>query len=148
MKPAGRSRILSVESAGDVALIRLMLRERVPVSSVFAVAAQVEMFLLNSVFDPDVCLSYLEEHEVIVAWKAEGASFQLLDIAGKTIPSLANILSALDQRPDRIEVCFPPDKLGWKGTSEPFVSDISLMVRGEAADLLSNPVMLSPMAEF
>lgn len=147
-KSAGRSRALTVESADDAALLRQVLCERVPVSSAFAVASQMEMFLLNSVFDTDIRLSYLEEHEVIVAWKAEGTTFQLLDIAGKTIPSLAAILSALDQRPDRIEVCFPPDKLGWQGTPEPFVSDISLMVRGEAVDRLSTPVMLSPMAEF
>lgn len=147
-KSAGRSRALSVESADDAALVRQMLRERAPVSSVFAVAAQVEMFLLNSVFDPDIRLSYLEEYDVIAAWKAEGTSFQFLDIAGKTIPSLATILCALDQRADNIEVCFPPDKLGWQGAAKPFVSDISLMVRGKAADRLSTPVMLSPMAEF
>ena len=44
------------------------------------------------------------------------ASFQLLDIAGKSIPPLSAILGALDQRPDRVEVCFPPDRLEWQGT--------------------------------
>lgn len=148
MKSARRSRALSIESAGDAALIRQMLHERMPVSSVFAVAAQVEMFLLNSVFDTDVCLSYLEEHDAIVAWKAEATSFQLLDVAGKAMPPLSAILSALAQNPDSVEVCFSPDKLGWQGTAEPFVSDISLMVRGNSAERLSAPVMLSPMAEF
>lgn len=148
MESDGRSRALSVERAGDVALIRQILRERVPVSSVFAVASQAEMFLLNSVFDQEVRLSYLEQHEAIVAWKTEGTSFQLLDIAGKTIPPLPAILSALDQHPNSVEVCFPPDKLGWQGAPEPLMSDISLMVRGNAADRLSAPVILSPMAEF
>jgi GNAT superfamily N-acetyltransferase len=147
-KHAGVSRALSVENSGDAALIRQVLRERIPVSSVFAVAVQAEMFLLNSVFDGDVRLSYLQDHQAIVAWKAEGASFQLLDIAGKTIPPFAAILSALDQRPDRVAACFPPDRLDWQGKPEPFASDTSLMVRGDAADSLSGPVMLSPMAEF
>jgi GNAT superfamily N-acetyltransferase len=147
-KLAGAACALSLENAADIALIRQVLRERAPVSSVFAAVAQAEMFLLNSVFDADVRLTYLDEHEAIVAWKSEGASFQLLDIAGKTIPPLSTILGALDQRPDRVEVCFPPDKLDWQGTPGHFESDITLMVRGAAADCLSGSVMLSPMAEF
>ncbi|URK86450.1 GNAT family N-acetyltransferase [Rhizobium sp. RCAM05350] len=141
-------RALSLDNAADIALIRQVLCERTPVSSVFAVTAQVEMFLLNSVFDTDVRLSYLEEHEAIVAWKSEGTTFQLLDVAGKSIPPLSAILGALDQRPDRVAACFPPDKLDWQGAPESFAPDISLMVRGGAADRLSGPVMLSPMAEF
>jgi GNAT superfamily N-acetyltransferase len=145
---AGTGRVLSIENSGDIALVRQVLRERVSVSSVFAVTAQAEMFLLNSVFDPDIRLTYLDPFEAVVAWKQDEASLQLLDVAGKSIPPLSTILGALDQRPDRVEVCFPPDKLGWLGTPGPFVSDISLMVRGGDVDRLSGPVMLSPMAEF
>lgn len=145
---AGAAHVLSVENAADIALIRQILRERTPVSSVFAVAAQAEMFLLNSFFDPDIELAYLDRFEAVVAWKSDEASFQLLDIAGKSIPPLAAILPVLDQRPDRVEVCFPPDKLGWQGTPESFESDICLMVQGDAASRLSGPVMLSPLAEF
>ena len=145
---AGAARALSLENAADIALGRQVLRERTPVSSVFAVAAQAEMFLLNSVFDADVRLSYLDQFEAVVAWKEDETSFQLLDIGGKTIPPLSAILGAFDRRPDRVEVCFPPDKLDWQGTPGPFESDITLMVRGDAAVRLSVPLMLSPMAEF
>lgn len=148
LKLADTSRELSVDNAGDVALIRQVLRERVPVSSVFAVAAQAEMFLLNSVFDPDIKLTYLDPFEAVIAWKSDDASFQLLDIAGKAIPAFAQVLAALDQKPDHVEVCFPPDKLDWQGLPELLDSDVSLMVRGEAAARLSGPVMLSPLAEF
>ncbi|WP_428427109.1 GNAT family N-acetyltransferase [Pararhizobium sp.] len=144
---AGIARALSLGNAADIALIRRALGERTPVSSVFAVTAQAEMFLLNGVFDPDIRLTYLEQFDVVVAWKSDEASFQLLDIAGKTIPPLSAILSALDQRPDHVEVCFPSDRLDWPDTPATFESDISLMVRGSAAGL-SGPVMLSPMAEF
>jgi GNAT superfamily N-acetyltransferase len=147
-KLAGVRRALSVENSDDVILIRRVLREGAPVSSIFAVAAQAEMFLLNSVFDPDIRLTYLDPFEAVVAWKQDEASFQLLDVAGKSIPPLSVILGALEQRPDRVEVCFPPDRQNWQGTPELFASDISLMVRGDAADRLSGPIMLSPMAEF
>lgn len=148
MKPAGVSHALSLENPDDIALIRQVLRERTPVSSVFAVAEQTEMFLLNGFFDTDIRLAYLDQFEAVVAWKTDGTSFQLLDIAGRDIPALSVVLGALDQRPDRVEVCFPPDSLDWQGTPEPYLSDICLMVRGEAADHLSGPVMLAPMAEF
>lgn len=145
---ADETRDLSLENAGDIEFLRRILRARTPVSSVFAVAGQAEMFLLNSVFDADIRLTYLEPLGAVVAWKQEEGSFQLLDIAGQSIPPLADILGALGQQPDRVEVCFPPDKLGWQGKPEPYISDISLMVRGAAADQLSGPLILSPMAEF
>lgn len=148
VKP-GTSRTLSLDDPADLALVKRLLCERAPVSSIFAVAAQAEMFLLNSCFDTGIRLSYLDQPEVVVAWKfGEADCFRLLDIAGKTIPPLSVILAALDQRPSRVEVCLPPDLLDWQGTPEPFPSYTSLMVRGDAANRLREPVMLSPMAEF
>lgn len=147
-KSRGPSCTLSLDNSADVALVKRLLHERMPVSSIFAVAAQAELFLLNSCFDTGIRLSYLDQPDCIVAWKGEADCFRLLDVAGKTIPPLAVILAALDQRPSRVEVCLPPDRLDWQGTSEPFPSYTSLMVRGDAADRLRQPVMLSPMAEF
>ncbi len=146
---AGVSRTLSLEKSADAVLVKRLLRQRTPVSSIFAVAAQAEMFLLNGGFDTGIQLSYLDQPECVVAWKSgEADCFRLLDIVGKTIPPLSVILDALDQRPSRVEVCLPPDRLDWQGTPEPFPSHTSLMVRGDAADRLRQPVMLSPMAEF
>ncbi|MBP1857952.1 GNAT family N-acetyltransferase [Rhizobium herbae] len=147
-KPVGSLRALSLEKSADLALVMRLLRERTPVSSIFAVAAQTEMFLLNGHFDPDIQLAYLDQFDSIVAWKSDETSFQLLDIAGRTIPPLSAVLAALDQNPHRVDVCFPPDRLQWQGVPEPFVSYTSLMIRGDAADRLTGPVMLSPMAEF
>lgn len=147
-KPVGPARALSISNPDYLALVMRLLRERTPVSLSFAVAAQAEMFLLNSCFDTDIRLAYLDQFEAIVAWKSDEASFQLLDIAGKSIPPLSAILAALHLRPGRIEVCFPPDRLDWQGTPEPFQSYTSLMIRGEATNCLDRPVMLSPMAEF
>ncbi len=148
VKPTRPARTLSIGNPDDLALVMRLLRGRTSVSSVFAVASQVEMFLLNSCLDTDIRLAYLDQFEAIVAWKSDGTSFQLLDIAGKSIPSLAAILAALDLCPGRIEVCFPPDRLDWQGTPKPFPSYTSLMIRGEATSRVDVPVMLSPMAEF
>lgn len=148
-KSAGSSRTLSLDDPADMALVKRLLRERTPVSSIFAVAAQAEMFLLNSCFDTGIRISYLDQPEAVVAWKSgEADCFRLLDVAGTTIPPLSVILAALDQRPGQVEVCLPPDLLDWQGTPEPFPSYTSLMVRGDAANRLRQPVMLSPMAEF
>ncbi|CAN7247039.1 GNAT family N-acetyltransferase [Pararhizobium sp. LjRoot238] len=149
VQPIGSSRTLSLDNSGDLALVKRLLGERTPVSSIFAVAAQMEMFLLNSCFDAGIRLSYLDHPELVVAWKStEADCFQLLDIAGRIIPPLSVLLAVLDQRPSCVEVCFPPDRLDWQGNPEPFASHTSLMVRGAAADRLAGPVMLSPMAEF
>ncbi|WP_436082898.1 GNAT family N-acetyltransferase [Pararhizobium sp. LjRoot235] len=124
----GSSRRLSLDDPADLALVKRRLCERTPVSSIFAVAAQAEMFLLNSCFDTGIRLSYLDQPEVVVAWKSgEADFFRLLDVAGKTIPPLSVILAALDQRPSGVEVCLPPDRLDWQGTPEPFPSSTSLI---------------------
>lgn len=148
IRPPAPARRLSLENAADIGLLKGMLFNRVPVSERFAVVSQAEMFLLNGVFDTDVRLDYLEAFDAVVAWKEDGRTVQLLDIAGRTIPPLGDIVAALGVMPDRVEVCFPPDRLGWQGTPEVYASDTSLMIRGVPADDFADQVMLSPMAEF
>jgi hypothetical protein len=84
----------------------------------------------------------------VVAWKFDGGTLRLLDAAGAVIPPLSAISSALDLPAERLEVCFPPDRLDWDGTPEPYQGYTSLMMRGEVADNIDGPIMLSPMAEF
>ncbi|HTO31166.1 MAG TPA: GNAT family N-acetyltransferase [Pararhizobium sp.] len=147
-KPWTTARRLSLENDGDIALLKELLRNRTPVSERFAVLSQMEMFLLNGVFDGDIRLHHLEASDVVAVWKENGKTVQLLDIVGRAIPSLADILAALRLTPDRVEVCFPRDRLGWQGIPEMYPSGTSLMVRGAAIEAFGNHVMLSPMAEF
>ena len=142
------SRRLSLDNAGDVDLAIRLLRERTPVSQVFSVAAQTEMFLLNTTFDPDIRLDHIEALEAIVAWKYDGSAFQLLDIVAPEIPPLATLLKALAIAPDRVDVFFSLDALDWQGAPEPVVSGTHLMARGAMAGGVNRPFMLSPMAEF
>lgn len=144
--PAGRP--LSLQAPGDLNLLKTILLDRRPVSDRFAVVRQIEMFHLNACFDTAVRLTSISD-SVIVAWTFDGEVFRLLDIAGTVIPSLARIISALDLEPGRIEICFPPDRLDCaEMRPELYQGYTSLMMRGDAADSIDGPIMLSPMAEF
>lgn len=142
-----RARPLSLEDAGDLDLLKTLLQSRAPVSQRFAVAGQMQMFYLNACFDPDIRLT-LVEYTTVVAWKFDGRTPRILDVVGKTIPSLEAIQSALGVSSMRIEVCFSPDQLDWQGMPELHQGYTSLMMRGAAAADIDLPIMLSPMAEF
>lgn len=146
-KSGPTARQLSLEAPDDLRLIKTLLQNRQPVSVRFAVVRQMEMFLLNACFNTAIRLTALED-EAVVAWTFDGATFWLLDIAGTAIPSLATILSALDIEADRIEICFSPDRLDCDVSLELYEGYTMLMVRGKAADEITGPLMLSPMAEF
>ncbi len=141
------ARQLSLESPDDLRQIKSLLQNRQPVSAQFAVARQMEMFLLNASFNSAIRLTALGD-EAVIAWTFDGATFWLLDVAGTAIPSLATILSALDIEPDRIEICFSPDRLDCQASLQPYEGHTMLMARGKAADDILGPLMLSPMAEF
>lgn len=141
------ARQLSLEAPDDLRLIRTLLQDRQPASAQFAVVRQMEMFLLNASFNSAIRLTALGD-DTVAAWTFDGATFWLLDIVGTTIPSLATIVSALDIQPERIEICFSPDRLDCQVLLEPYDGYTMLMVRGKAAADIVGPLMLSPMAEF
>ncbi len=141
------ARQLSVETPDDLRVIKTLLQNREPVSARFAVVGQMEMFLLNASFNSAIHLTALAD-DTVIAWTFDGATFWLLDIVGTAIPSLATIVSALDIEPERIEICFPPDRLDCEASPEPYDGYTMLMVRGKAAEDIAGPLMLSPMAEF
>ncbi|MBB6486410.1 GNAT family N-acetyltransferase [Rhizobium lusitanum] len=141
------ARQLSLETPEDLHLIQTLLQNRQPVSERFAVIEQTEMFLLNACFNPAIRLTALGD-DAVIAWTFDGATFWLLDVAGTAIPSLATILSALDVEPDRIEICFSPDRLDCEASIEPYEGYTVLMARGKAAGEITGPLILSPMAEF
>lgn len=147
--PALPCRDLSIENDADVALMRSVLAARMPVSERFAVAGHIEEFLLNACFDPSIRLSHMPGHDAIVAWREEAGTFHLLDIASRNIPSLAQIISAVQTHAGRVAVYFPTDRLGWSGEAGRYEGACELMVTGDTGALFSlGPFMLSPMAEF
>ncbi|MBB3426310.1 MULTISPECIES: GNAT family N-acetyltransferase [Rhizobium] len=141
------ARQLFLDAPDDLRLIKTLLQDRQPASAQFAVVRQMEMFLLNASFNSAIRLTALGD-DTVVAWTFDGATFWLLDIVGTAIPSLATIVSALDIEPERIEICFSPDRLDCEVSLEPYDGYTMLMVRGKAAADIVGPLMLSPMAEF
>lgn len=142
------ARDLDLANAGDIKLVSHILAHREPVSGVFAVQRQPEMFLLNTLFDPEIRLRYLPALDAVIAWKIDGDTLQMLDIAARQVPLMADICAALGVQADRIEVCFPTDRLGWSGDAKPYAGSCALMVRGIEPAAISTPAMLSPMADF
>jgi GNAT superfamily N-acetyltransferase len=107
------ARALAVDNREDLRIVRQLLAERQPVSRLFAAGGHAIEFLLNAHFDPDIRLSYLGDHDAIVAFKDIDTQFKLLDIVAARIPSLAEIVGALRINASEITVCFPPDRIAW-----------------------------------
>ncbi|AOF92025.1 GNAT family N-acetyltransferase [Sinorhizobium sp. RAC02] len=142
-------RRLHIQSDDDVTLLCRLLDGRKPVSDRFSPMRQREMFLFNALLMPDVKLDLLEEGDVVVAWRLdEHGRFELLDIVGASIPSLADILASLGISPSRVIVRFAPDRLAWDGAAVQDEGDMVLMLRGAENLRPEKPFALPPMAEF
>lgn len=143
-----QARDVNLTNIDDIQLVSDILANRQPVSTVFAVQRQSEMFLLNALFDPEIRLSYLPAFGAIIAWKIERDRLQMLDIAAAAIPSISNICSALGVAANRLDVFFPTDQLSWTGDPQPYSGSCALMIKGIAPSAFPAHVMLSPMADF
>ena len=133
----------------DLDLLRKLLDNRMPVSSRFAVADQRLMFLLNCHLIEDISLSLLADGEAVVVWRmTDNGAFQLLDIAGSRIPSLAEIIAALGIAPASVETLVPPDRLSWEPTVIEGSGSEAFMMRARDELFPSGPTCISPMAEF
>ncbi|MDD3287481.1 MAG: GNAT family N-acetyltransferase [Alphaproteobacteria bacterium] len=138
---------LSWESQKDRALLRQMLLSRTPASSVASICGLSGMFILNAMGTEGLCLYHLPALQVVVAVKnKEGGTLCLLDIIGQKIPTLAQIVGALDCAPSSIEAHFSPDLLDWTGTKAPCQKKNVLMIRGEFD--IDRPFMLQPTLAF
>ena len=145
----GSVRRLALESAADLKVLSRLLDGRSPVSNRFAPLRQREMFLFNALLTPDVNLELLEEDDAAIAWRrGEDGGFDLLDVVGADIPSLADILASLRLSPPRVRVHFAPDRLGWNGAAVPDAGDMVLMLRSTRVCGPQEPFALPPMAEF
>lgn len=147
--PLPRARDLDLKQMADLHIVQMALETRQPVSETFSVVRQKEMFLLNAHFDPDIRLSLLAEDDAVIAWKPQGqTSLQILDVAARHVPPLGHIVASLGPNFENAEVFFPPDRLDWKGAARPHQGDCVLMVRGLEPASLTQPFMLSPLADF
>jgi GNAT superfamily N-acetyltransferase len=136
-------------NAEDFRLLQTALKSRTPVSDALAVCQSAPMFLINTQFDPDVTLSWLEDEQAVIAWKTgDAGTFVLSDVVAERIPSLSAILGGLGIAPAAVEVLFAPDKLDWQGEARALAGGTRFMIRADGPVRLQAPAMLSPMADF
>ena len=134
----------------DIALVKRSLDRRVPVSDLVGLRHHGAMFLMNvAASQAHWRLDHLLDYGAIVVSDTRvPGTFRLLDVVAKEMPPLAAILGALGLRPDRAEICFPVDKLGFSGEAQPAGKSTKLMARGPFVDGDHRPFMLPPTAAF
>lgn len=138
---------LSWEDQKDRDLLRDILQKRSPVSGVASICGLPGMFVLNAMGTEGLNLYHLPALQGIVALQhKEDGALCLLDIVCQKMPTLSQVLGALDCAPQRIETYFPPDLLGWKGPETPCQKKNVLMVRGRLD--VDCPFMLQPTLAF
>ena len=134
--------------AADIALLHRLLDGRQPVSDRFAPRRQKEMFLFNARLMPGLRLDLMDGN-IVIAWQpGEDGRFELLDIVGARIPSLADIVASLRLPSSHAVVHFAPDRLSWEGEALPDAGDMVLMLRVKSGLRPARPFALPPMAEF
>jgi GNAT superfamily N-acetyltransferase len=130
----------------DVALLKRIARERVPVSRVLGAAAAPGIFAFNAARLPTW---HSRELDAIVAMDETGGTTRIHDVAASRMPSWEELVRQIPAGMKRIELWFCPDGLG----AEEFVTPIEcpyegyFMARGPLGDE-SRPRMLPRTAEF
>jgi GNAT superfamily N-acetyltransferase len=142
------ARTLDPSRPADLSVLQAALERRMPVSETLAVVESAAMFLINTRLDPSVRLSFIEDRQAVIAWKADGDRFILLDVVAQQIAALAEIIGGLGLRPAMAEVLFCPDRLGWEGKTRAPGGGTCFMFRASDEIALEAPAMLSPMADF
>ncbi|MCM2472766.1 GNAT family N-acetyltransferase [Rhizobium sp. CG5] len=127
-----RFRELSLETEGDIALLKRIFSDRAPTSLLASACDHPALFMLKAKLTPEIRLLYLPQLDAVVAVKQGHSSLAILDIVASTIPSLDDIVSALDFDEQQVEVYLTPDRLSWQ-PDETHLIDNGNMVRGQFA---------------
>jgi GNAT superfamily N-acetyltransferase len=140
--PAPNSRLLSLNDADDLALIRALHATRQPVSRHFSLADNVDVFIANALHHADWQLTFLPDHHALIV----SAGNCLIDIVAAAMPPMP-VLAALLAPATELEIRFPPDRLAGSFRAVPHVpeDDDHLMIRGPLA-VADDPIILPPTA--
>ena len=127
-------------------LVLRILPSRRPLSRQVALVDAPALFLDKMSGDDGFELAYLPDLDALIVFEIDDETLILADVASPAIPNLAQILGALPRRFARVTILFPPDQLGWAGTS--VADDTGLMVRGALPPAMRRPFRLPPTTEF
>lgn len=138
------ARRLSLDAAGDVAILAGLLARRTPVSLAGGLDEHPMRFFLKALESPEIALTHLAGLDAVVATET-GATGELVvvDVVAPAIPPLSEIARALGGGFERARVFVTPDRLGWVPETSR-IEATGLMARGSLpAD--PTPFGLSPM---
>jgi predicted N-acetyltransferase YhbS len=125
-----RCRVLSLNEDTDLALLRDLFSRRIPTSLMASACDHPALFMLKAIETPEIELLHLPDLDAVVAVKGRnGPSMILIDIVAQSIPSLAEIVSAVGYTGERINLHLTPDRLSWAPEEQTPV-DNGYMVRG------------------
>ena len=127
------------------ALINRLALARSPVSAQCAVRSAVDL-LRSNLDDDDLRFAVLDAGDALVVYEMVEEDLIIVDIVARTIPTMAEIVGALETGARRVRTLFPPDRLGWDGMPER--DDTGLMIRGRAPPAMQRPFMLPPTTSF
>ncbi len=145
--PTPLCRRLNLEASEDRRLLAQLLRRRTPVSARFAVDGPPGHFVLNLLDQTELAVWHMAARDaVVVTAERPDNTLCIIDFWASKMPELAEVVAALGLQPQRVEVHFPPDRLGWNGTAIPAETSTALMVRGDPGPL--EPFMIPETAAF
>lgn len=140
-------RRLNLGTGEDRRLLAQVLRHRAPVSTRFAVNDSPGSFVLNLSGRKELSAWYIgAKHTVVVTAKRSDGVLCIVDVAASAIPTLEEVVAVFGERPERVEIHFPPDRLAWTGTAMPAQTSTFLMVRGDLESV--GPFMIPETASF
>jgi hypothetical protein len=84
-----------------------LLATRRPVSHVVGVAGGTTVFLFNEARRP---LHYVPDLDVVACLETDGRTLELFDVVGPSLPTLADLVSAIGRPIDRVVFHFAPDR--------------------------------------
>ncbi|MBD3882393.1 GNAT family N-acetyltransferase [Phormidium tenue FACHB-886] len=128
---ANKLRLLNFSQPEDVQLLHQHLEDRQPVSRILGVIRERSVFCFNEINQP---LYYAKDLDLIVVMQIEETKLKLFDLVGTQICELDQLLAAIPQRIEQVEIYFSPDRLNVAAAATPHVlGGAGLMVRGNFA---------------
>jgi predicted N-acetyltransferase YhbS len=137
-----RFRPLAADDAGDVALVHRLCRERAPVSRRLGPCEPGWLFVLDEIlargrFDR---LYYAPGLETLAVLERDGRLLNVYDLVAPTLPSLAELLGALDFAVEGLRLYFTPDRF------EAEFADAGARVRARALTGFDQLMVRGPLA--
>jgi GNAT superfamily N-acetyltransferase len=141
-------RPLSVDSAGDCALLGRLLQRREPVSLRLSSLDPGWLFVTDEVLATGgfTRLHYATDLDLVAAYEVKDGRLRLYDLVSETLPRLGDVLERIPGEYAHVDLFFTPDRFDVEilSENEAYPGD-NVMVRG-IYPAEGEPMVLSPLA--